>query len=526
MTVQRILYVTQESLSVWETQGSTEQPVAVFADDDQGLRQFDEYVANAAHLTSAMLVDVIEEEFRLQSIPKLSRRDRRSLVQRRCAAAFRRTPYRVSQFQGPSGREPGQFDVVHSAIVNHELLDPWLQVLLRHRTPLSGVYSVPHLANRLVKRLFPKVAHSLFIAPHQGNRLRQVFTQDGRLRSARLSQSPTQHEREYPDAVVAEAGRSRRYFERVRMMSPLDLLDVRVVADEKVAARILELAGGNDAVRYTFVDPDVAVRKLGCAQPVPRYRFEQVYFSFLARRQPSRSYAASGETRYWHMRRIRSGLIGAAVAAAAVCSAFAAILLADTWMLRQQAAEFDAQVRQLSESYRRENQSFNPIRADSSEMKLAVDSGDYILAQRVPVPWVMNQVGAVLGDFPDILAQELAWAVESPPYAEQRQRPGEPRPPVPVPAVNAVEATLTGVVEPFDGDLRRAFARIDALAGALEARTHFSTASVIEYPIDTSPAAAVSGEIAARQPDEAARFRILIRYRPGPSGEGGSDDSV
>lgn len=526
MKLQRVFYVTQGSLSVWDLRHRAPVRVSEFADDDAGLSDFDDYLSKTSGIPSAMLVDVIEEEFKLQSMPKLGMRDRGSLIARRCASTFRRTPYRSSLFQGKSKTNPGEFTIVHSAIVNHELIDPWLQAVLRHRTPLAGVYSVPHLAQKVIGKLFPRSAHSLFVAPHQSTKLRQVFTQNGQLRSARLSHSEGLSEISYAGAVAAEVARSRKYFERTRMLSPLDVLDVHVVANEETAARIEELSAGDSASSYHFISPSDAASKVGHRAHVGDLNFEDVYFSMLSRSQPSRSYAASGENRFWTMRRMRNGIIGATVAAAAVCTTFAAVLFSDTWILRERAAEIDLQVRQLSETYRRENERFNPIKADSYEMKLAVDSGEYILSNRLPVPWVMNQLGSVLGEFPDIEARELEWEIETPPQPERRQRPGEAKLPVPVTVVNAVDAVLTGSLEPFDGDMRSAFARIDEFTRALEESTHFTSASVISYPIDLSTSASVTGEIIDRKAYDPASFRIRVSYRLVEQAEGMNDDSI
>ena len=526
MSLQRILYITQGSMSVWEIRERVPHKQEEYADDDQGIAAFGDYIAAAPALNSAVLIDVIEEEFRLQSIPRLSWRDRRNLIERRCASAFRRTPYRASLFQGKSATETGQFTVVHSAIVNHELVDPWMQIMLQHCTPICGVYSVPHLAQSAVKRLFGTAQNSLFMAPHQGNKLRQVFTQNGNLRSARLSQSTSGDEHSFADAVVAEVKRSRRYFERNRLLGPLDTLDVRVVAAGDAAEQIEALAADSSSEEFTFIDPDVAAQKLGRRSGIPKHCFEQAYFSMLTRSQPTTSYATSGETRYWYMQGIRKAAIAGTVAVASVCAAFAAALLGDTWMLRNRAAEIDAQVQQLSETYRRENARFSPIKADSYEMKLAVDTGDFILANRVPVPWVMNQLGTVLGDFSDVHPKELSWNVVSPPQPERRQRPGEAALPVAVPTVDSVDAVLTAAIEPFDGDMRRAFARIDEFAAELQARTHFTSAQVVAYPIDTSTTASVAGEIVRHRVTEEASFRLRVSYRIDDVGPEVIDDAI
>ncbi|MDJ0709953.1 MAG: hypothetical protein QNJ14_06175 [Woeseiaceae bacterium] len=529
MTVKRTFYVTQGSLSVWTRGASGLTETAVFADDDSGLRQFDAYLADVPETPSSMLIDVIEEEFSLDSIPKLGWRDRGALLQRRCQQKFRRTPYRLSQVHGRNARHRDELDVLHSAISNHELLDPWLQIVLRHRTPLAGVYSVPLLAPDTFRRIGAAGRGVLCVASHQRDKLRQVFLSDGHLRSARLTQAPTPSDESYPQFIVTEAMRSRRYLERLRLLDAMQILEVRVVANGATAAKVAELAAGNDALEFSFIGPDEAGDTLLGNTLTSVGRFEEVYIAAVMRRCAKLSYAQSGEDRYWTMRRMRQALIGGTAALAAACSAAAAVLSSDAWFLRGRVVEIQSQLTQLSATFRRENERFDPIQADSHEMKLAVDTGDFILENRVPVPWVMNQLGVVMGAYPDINLRELHWKVEESGSGRPSPRRGERQMPVPVQPVNTVTAVVMAEFAPFDGDMRHAFARIDALARDLEVRTDFSFAMVVEYPFNNSPSASLSGEIAKDSPVDVARFRLSLSYHvPGSTVVAGetNDDPV
>ena len=526
MIVERTFYVTQGSLSVWIHGEHGLVETAIFADDDAGLRRFDAYLSDFPQTPSAMLIDVIEEEFFLDTIPKLGWRDRGALLQRRCQNKFRRTPYRLSQVQGKHSRNSDEIDVLHSAISNHELLDPWLQIVLRHRTPLSGVYSVPLLAPDMFHRLGASKREVLCIASHQGDKLRQVFLSGGNLRSARLTQAPSPGDAAYPQFIVTEATRSRRYLERLRLLGAMQVLEVRVVADEDTAARIQDLTASSDAMDFSFIDPSEASSLLQGKSSVATDRFEEVFIADVMRRRAKQSYARAGENRYWTMRRMRQALIGGTAAIAVVCAVATAVLASDAWFLRGRVAEIQSQLAQLSDTFRRENERFNPIQADSHEMKLAVDTGDFILDNRVPVPWVMNQLGVVLGAYPDIDLRELRWEVELPVSNRPARRSDRPMP-VPVHPVNTVNAVITAEFAPFDGDMRRAFSRIDALASDLENKTDFSHAMVVEYPFNNSPNASISGEISKNSNVRVARFTLNLSYRvPGTaaaSGEGADD---
>lgn len=512
MAVQRAFYVTQGSLSVWSPGTDAPERVAVFADDDDGLHEFDVFLARFPEQTSALLVDVIEEEFAQETIPKLGIRDRNALISRRRKRKYRRTPYSLSLYQGKAGHGDDQLNILHSAISNHELLDPWLQVILRYRVPLSGVYSVPLMAPRIFRKLFHTSALALFVAPHQGSKLRQVFIRDGHLKSARLSQSPGISEDAYAQFIVTEAQRSRQYLERIRLISSMETLEVCVVADEQTARRVEKLAENELSLQFAFVDNDTAAARSSGHASLPGDRFETTYIAALFRRRQKHSYANSGENRYWIMRALRQAIIGMSTATAAVCSVLAAFYFSDAWLLQSRVDDIQLQVAQLTETFRREHEKFNPIQAGSHEMKLAVDTGDFILRNRLPVPWVMNQVGAVLGDYPEMQVRELEWLAESPPQPNQApQRRQERQMPVAIPEVSTVGAMITADIKPFDGDMRKAFALIDQFAADLQARTRFSRAVTVEYPLNASTSAAVSGEIGVASA-KFARFRIRVTY--------------
>ena len=522
--VQRVFYVTQGSLRVWLPGAAGKRVAMRFSDDDTGLREFDRYLALYPDMSSAMLIDVIEEEFAHDSIPKLGQRDRNALIQRRGQRKFRRTPYRVSIYQGMPGRKDNEFGVVHSAISNHELVDPWLQIILEHKTPLSGVYSVPLMTPRIARRLFRCNDAVMFVAPHQGTKLRQVFLRDGAIQSARLSQGPGIEDEDFAKFVVTEVMRSRRYLDRTRLISNMETLKVCVVASEATAERIRALVASDSADQYRFLTPKAATRKLGQKKLHAADHFEEVFLSAVAKSQPKHSYATAGEDRYWKMRRLRSAIIGSAFVTATACSVIAAALLSDVWGLRNRIATIQSQVEFLAETFRRENDRFDPIKADSHEMQLAVDTGDYLLANRVPVPWVMNQLGAVLGDYPDIRLQELNWLAETPPDPNPRPQRRDVSAPVSVPVTSGVSAIITADIEPFDGNMRHAFSRIDALAADIERRTHFDRANAIEYPFDANTSSAVSGEILSRPGDQTARFRLRVYYALPDAGKQGRDD--
>ena len=140
MATRRIFYVTQDELFVWRANRGAFEQQSRYPTTDSGFRDFAAFLRKNADEPSLILVDVIEEEFAAGTIPKLPLRDRNALIERRLARKYSRTPYRLGHYQG-KGRPPQtEHEVLYSAVSNHELIGPWLEMLAAQQTPLVGIF--------------------------------------------------------------------------------------------------------------------------------------------------------------------------------------------------------------------------------------------------------------------------------------------------------------------------------------------------------------------------------------------------
>ena len=511
MSGQRIFYVTQDSLTVFGSGGCGSEHH--FADDNKGLEAFDAYLAERPEEPGAVLLDVIEEVFVADTVPKLARGDRRALLARRAERKFPRTPFRVSVFTGKRAPDGGGNAAVHSAVSNHELLECWLQLIARHKVPLKGIYSVPLLAADMLPRLRRLRGPVLFLTHHQGDKLRQVFLRDGCVLSGRLSQCPGLESAENPQIVNQEIDRSRRYLERSRMLGSMEELHVCIVASAARAQAIVEARQDDAPLSLHVISHHAAAARLGLPEEPDPEHLEALYLAQLRRRLPGYSYAASGEDRYWRLHRLRQSIVGGAMAASLLCAVLAGGYAGSALRLAEDAGTIERQVVQLTSTLRQDNALYSPIHAGSHEMKLAVDTGDYILANRVPVPWVLLELSRVLQEYPDVRVATVSWSAAEP-ESPQPARSRTVAQSVPVAPVSRVEARFGAVLEGHDADLRAAFRRIEMLAETFRRDSRFNDVAVLEYPIDASPTAAVSGEIGGAAGDDGLRFELRLLYAP------------
>lgn len=516
MTIRRLFYVTQDSLAIWKASRSTLREEIRFQSSDEGFRLFSAYLQRTPQELSMMVVDVIEEEFVTDTIPKLSSGDRKGLVSRRLSKRFPRTPYKLAIYQGRSANSSDETNVLYSAITNHELVDPWLEIVSRCRTPLVDVCSVPLLGADLLREFRKPATNSLFLTQHQGGRLRQIFIRAGHPLSARLSRVDSVDSESFGESLVSEVMQSRKYLERSRYLNHSDPLDVYLIADQETGARAF--AGDNAQIdfRAHVIDPKEAGARLGITADMPPEHLEVLYLARCVRKRPKHSYKLTDRTDYSLLLKLRHSAIAMATAGAVACSIASGVLFAGALTFRDTSQIIESQISHLEETYRREHDELEPIRADSHEMKLAVDTGDFILRNSLPIEWVMEQVGNVMDDHADMHIGHLDWAIETPPSgndASAPRRPGEKSLPVPVPEIVAVTATLSGEIRPYDGNLRHAFSKIDELARSFEEKTDFERVAVTEYPIDARPGASVSGEVGRKGNSQLAEFTIRLTLR-------------
>lgn len=513
MSVQRFFYVTQDDLVVWHRQRGRFVATSRFATDDAGRHDFSLYLRNEPHLLSVVVVDVIEEEFSVDSVPRLPRRDRTALIDRRLARKYSRTPYRMGHFQGSPRSGEDAESVLYSAISNDELLAPWLSVMGTHKTPLAGIHSVPLMAAKLLSTIRKPAGNAMLLSHHQGNRVRVVYLRDGKVKSARLSQSPDPQDDRYGQHIFAEILRSRRYLERSRLINGAEEIDVYMITDSPTAERIIASDEGRLPLYFHFISAAGAAKALRLAEPPPIDRLEVLYLALAARGRMGQGYALQGETRYHTLSRARQLLITGTVAASLAGSALAGINFMNGYELREATARLDSQIEQMTKTFRREQGEFAPVRANSHDMKLAVDTGDYILANRLPGGWVMEQLGQVLTEFPQVQVDELSWKANTSadaPEVQNSARRADVVQAVDVGSLRAIEAQVTGQLLPFDGNYRNAFTLIEEFKNALQARTDFGQVRVTELPLDAKPRSSVSGGFAADETQRIAGFSLSL----------------
>ncbi|MEO5352571.1 MAG: Flp pilus assembly complex ATPase component TadA [Magnetococcus sp. XQGC-1] len=204
-----------------------------FAQSLEGEDAFSRFLDDHPQITAVyLLVDVIEEELRTETVPRLQWGNRAGLIQQRLQRVFRQTPYRRADFQG---LQAGNVErVLFSALTAPTLIQPWLDALLGRRLPVAGLWSVALLSRALMRKVTKQSTNALWVSL-TGAGQRHTYFHQGRTLVSRLI--PRRHDQleEMAAAILAETNRTRLYLNTLRLLRRDVPLDVYVLSDSTLA---------------------------------------------------------------------------------------------------------------------------------------------------------------------------------------------------------------------------------------------------------------------------------------------------
>ena len=185
-----------------------------FAADESGYAELGRYLEHTAAPPIHLLVDVIEEDFRRETVPHVFGRTRQGVLATRRARLFHGTPYVSTRREGraPEGRRDDR--ILFSAIVRPERIEPWLDVLREHEAPVAGIHSLPITSARLLPLLGANAGQVLLVTESGERDLRQTFFEDGRLALSRLAPLPPGKSGDRARGIVAEVERFLHHLDR------------------------------------------------------------------------------------------------------------------------------------------------------------------------------------------------------------------------------------------------------------------------------------------------------------------------
>ncbi|MBX2859211.1 MAG: hypothetical protein KTR17_11160, partial [Cellvibrionaceae bacterium] len=248
---------------------------AVAFDNDKSSKQaFAEYLQNSPAVDSQLLVDIIDEDFRRESIPHVNARDRKALIQRLADRYYRDEEYYQVKLLGRSQQGRKDDNILLSSLSNFEKISPWMTIIEENAVAIAGIWSVPHLTLELLK--FNKVSgdNILLITRELPWSQRETFFHKGKMLFSRLERLDINlYENTDPDLswqyLSKGAEKIQHFLTNQRIVGFNDEIQVVGFVATSPAASTISQANSNLRLNYRVIEEQKITRNFATTQAQP-----------------------------------------------------------------------------------------------------------------------------------------------------------------------------------------------------------------------------------------------------------------
>lgn len=507
----RVLLLAAERAILYLFDGGEMSQAYIFAADESGRGLFHRCLSELPPAPLCVVVDVVEEEYRQDTMPHVRGADRRAVLERKYARLFRGTPYHHALLQGRDSGERRDDRILLTAITRPEVLTPWLDLLNEHEVPVVGIYSLPILSERLLKRIGAKGSNILLISLQKASGLRQTFFRDGMLKISRLAHMPRLGSVPFAAHLMGEVEKLRRYLNSLALISRDSPLSIYILSHGQLLGELEQHCRDSEQEKFYLLDIDDVGRRLGLKSAGDSHYADLLFAKLMASRPPPNHYAQPEETQFFALHRLRVGLAVASLILLLASAGWSGFNFIEGVILKEQALDAAQKAAFYEQRFEMARRKLPATPVEPREIKTAVDAVATLRSHQGKPEQLMQILGRALAADPGIRLDGFNWRTQG------RTEAGTGRRSAALPAtLEAADylyfqiADIDGHVAGFDGDYRRAIARIDELAAKLKQRPELAAVEVLQYPLDVRSDSSVSGSATNRTERVDASFRLRL----------------
>ncbi|MBL8516880.1 MAG: hypothetical protein JNM76_07900 [Betaproteobacteria bacterium] len=531
------LYLTNERLTclLWQRGGIVSSES--FSVQEVAPKEFERYLFKHRREPVYFVLDLTEEDFRLETIPHLRGSDQQAVLNRKLSQIYRQSNFRHAIIQGRDSEGRRDDRVLYHGITNPDLPRVWLTAMERVGIPIEGIYSAPILSGELLRKLDVFFPHTLLVSLVSGGGLRQTYFKEKQVKFSRLTFLERNEERKRGQQIADEVSRTWQYLDSLRFFSGEDALEVCLLLHPADQREVTDAIRDYPLLQHRVLNIEDIAAALKMKPPPLSSEAEGLMVQLFAKSRLENHFAHEDQTRVARLRRAGTAIhvVNGAVLAASLATA--GVLLGQANRISSSSERSDAQAKSLAAQHQKllGQIQIAQVSSDTSRDAAAFNS-KYLEPEPAPV-LLLQDISRVLSQFPDVRLQQLAWQASNdekvrvelpvinlsstalPLKSDTPATPGSITIPAPPANTTANKNILSGArhqvvlldatIGPFRGDYRTMLQDIERLVVML-GKLPGCSATLVKSPLDTKPAANIRGSL-ARPLEEGLSGQFTIR---------------
>ncbi len=494
-----------------------------FANDEAGLAKYQLFVSSHPESPVHLIVDAVEEDYRLETMPHSGGRARHEMLQRKLGQLYRNNNYRSALYIGREADKRRDDRILMMALTNSDLLTPWLSILEAIEAPIAGVYLVPMVSQMLVKSLKLNQPNILLMTREAAG-LRLTYFADQQLRLSRITPLTGISEEKIQKLYLSEAERTRLYLISLRMVNretQLHLVYPSIEAPTGDLATQLETTQG---VSCEVIPPATLAKRVGLNLSVLTRYPDLLHMHILAKSQMRTNLIPKAQAKNYQLLQTRFGLNLISIVSVSVAALFAISILFNAIEIKHKTEEMATQTDIQKTLYKAVSSSFIKTPVSGSQLKIAAELAENFENLKQNPQRLMVILSQALDAQPEIKINRLRWKqtedVDSKdnenPYKDNAQTTVQVPPPPRPPSGLYELGFMDGEIRDFSGDYRAAQASVETFTENLRKNKQVAQVTILRLPVNTSSHVSLEGSTLDNnsQQVDPARFELKLILKP------------
>jgi hypothetical protein len=421
------IYITGASVACYRNSGGLEivaemsTPRNAALDSDAlaaSLQQFESHLDRYPHDQYFVITDTQAEAYQAETVPQVSRRDLKLLLNRKLEQRYRSTDYRAvvphrarryAFIRNLARRRSRTTTRILYALINPETLAPWLGALERRALNVRGLYSLGALMPALIRDLnIPSGADALVVMRTAAG-YRHAFVSPSGLRFSRLCV----HSNSADSQVAQEIEKTLQYLTMTRLWG-VDgrhrALHISVI-DAEPSSSVLNVPSDNPLIVQPVQIRPRDLKPLGPANLLDAANSAWLLFNRAALRSHGLGCAARLTLQDAGRRAIyRTATLGATAAIALASVGYVAFTEAATRESAAHASTGEMIAAHLDATAKDSERLTPTADLDAEQLRATVQTRDRLLMRNIDAAGLMQAIAAGLAPFPDLDIDLLEWS--------------------------------------------------------------------------------------------------------------------
>lgn len=515
-----ILCVTNQSLMAGLWHGNKLQSYQVFKNQDEDHTAFSLYLSKHKNINVYLIVDAIEEDYKLEALPHTTGNARREIVARKLSQFNRNSLYRAAHYINRDNDKRKDDNFIFVALSNTDFMQRWMDVIQAEHIPLVGVYLLPMISQVMVRQM-KLMAPNILLCERLSSGLRQTYLHNGRLRMSRLTPMNNIKSGQLSYFYLVEIEKTRLYLLSQRLIVGETALQMILPAIDETSDEIAKSISQDQGIECKTVDILAFAKNNNIKQEVVKTHPELLHMQLLANGNIPDNLAPAELTKTHNIKNLCRNINIATVVVVIAGLLLAGIYFIQGYQMVMQTEAIATKTKIQLDQYELVAQNYPATPVPGEDLKAAVEIA-HAINDKTPRE-LMQVVSAALEVAPEIAINRIRW-VQSDKLDIKDESGGVTS--QPTQSTTAITTTNTAQlmqigfinaeIRQFKGDYRAALASASRFANHLRQNPLVLQVQILQEPVNVSSLANLQGSTrdestAQRTP---AIFKLKVILKP------------